>query len=157
MAKSLGFREVRPVHCSCLLNTYASALGEFRYWKRDPEGESEAKQAFERVELLAKSLLIFGLTPEGVKPKRYAPPNTTLRGAELDRAILNPLKLGAKLTFIELITHCLRSKRLSGVRTQRQLNLVSSSIQKRLERHVENGLVKQTGEHYQVVGRLRSR
>lgn len=157
MAKSLGFREVRPVHCSCLLNTYASALGEFRYWKRDSEGETETKQAFERVELLAKSLIIFGLSPEGVKPKRYSPPNTVLRGAELDRAILNPLKLGAKLTLRELITLYLRSKRLSGVRTQRQRDLVSGSIQRRLEHHVEKGLVKQTGEHYQVVSRQLSR
>lgn len=157
MAKSLGFREVRPAHCSCLLNTYASALGELRYWKRDPEGESEAEQAFERVELLAKSLFIFGLTPEGVKPKRYTPPNTTLRGAELDRAILNQLKLGAKLTLAEMIIYCLGSKRLSGIKTQRQRNLVTGSIQKRLERHIKNGLVKQTGEHCQVVSRQRSR
>jgi hypothetical protein len=157
MAKSLGFREVRPVHCSCLLNTYASALGELRYWRRDPEGVTEAKQASEKVELLAKSLAVFGLTHEAVKPKLYTPPNTALRGAELDRVILNPLKLGAKLTVRELIAHCLCGRRLSGVKTQRQRDLVSSSVQQRLKHHVENGLIKQTGEHYQVVSRQLSR
>lgn len=57
MAKTLGFREVRPAHCNALLNSYATALGELNYWSRDPETKQLAEDASKRVDLLTGSVL----------------------------------------------------------------------------------------------------
>lgn len=157
MAKSLGFREVRPTHCNALLNSYSAALGELHYWSRDPETPLQAEGAKKRVELLAKSLTIFGLSHEGVKTKRYTPPNTRLIGAALDRVVLKPLKLGQTLTLGEMVAVCLAHKGLANAKTRRQLRQVELDVTQRLARHVAQGLVTQMGEHYQLSNQRQSR
>jgi hypothetical protein len=157
MAETLGFREVRPAHCNALLNSYATALGELNYWSQDPETHKQAEDAGKRVELLASSLVIFGLSPEGVKAKRYTPPNTRLIGAALDRVVLKPLKLGQTRTLGEMVAVCLAHKGLANAKTERQLRQVELDVTQRLARHVAQGLVIQTGEHYQFSNQRQSR
>lgn|GEM_PF-3932018 len=157
MAKTLGLREVRPAHCNALLNRYATALGELHYWSQDPETLPQAEDARKRVELLAGSLIIFGLSPEAVTAKRYTPPNTRLIGAALDRVVLKPLKLGQTLTLGEMVAVCLAHNGLANAKTERQLRQVELDIAQRLARHVAQGLVIQRGEHYQFLNQRQSR
>lgn len=148
MAKTLGFREVRPAHCSALLNSYATALGEFRYWSKDPEAELQARDAEKRMKLLASSLVIFGLSPDGVKAKRYTPANTRLQGAVLDRVLLKPLKLGQSPSLDELTSMCLAHKGLGNAKTVRQQLQARQDIERRLAYHQDHGLIKQTAGRY---------
>lgn len=148
MAKTLGVREVRPAHCNALLNSYATALGEFRYWSKDPEAELQTQDAEKRARLLASSLAIFGLSPEGVKAKRYTPANTRLQGAALDRVLLKPLKLGQSLSLDELTSICLAHKGLANAKTVRQQLQACQDIERRLARHQNHGLIKQTAGRY---------
>lgn len=157
MAKTLGLREVRPAHCNALLNRYATALSELHYWSQDPETSPQAEDARKRVELLASSLIIFGLSPEGAKAKRYTPPNTRLIGAALDRVLLKPLKRGQTLTLSEMVAICLAHNGLANAKTERQLRQVKLDIAQRLTRHVTQGLVIQMGEHYQFSNQQQSR
>jgi len=150
VAKTLGFREVRPAHCNALLHSYAAALGELDYWSKDPETELQALEARKLTELLASSLVIFGLSPEGAKAKRYTPPNTRLNGAALDRVMLKPLKLGQSLSIHELTAICLAHRGLANAKTDRQLRQVELDIAQRLARHVAKGLLRQTGERFQL-------
>ncbi len=128
-------------------------LGELDYWLKDPETELQALEAKKRTDLLAKSLTIFGLSPIGVKAKRFTPPDTRLQGAALDRVLLKPLKLGQSLTLQELTAICLAHKGLANAKTARQVLQAQQDIERRTARHVAKGLLKQTGERFQLSNR----
>lgn len=141
------------MHEKALMDTYSTALAELRYWAADPEGVSEASHAKTKVELLRRSLEIFGLAPALASPRRFYPPKTRLSASDIDRLLLNPLKTGAQLTLIEMLEAARKSPALSGVKTLRQKTLLNAQIERRLKRHVASGLVTQTGPHYRFAGR----